>query len=87
MVLRRSHRYFFIHLKGKIEGQDFIQSTVDPCLFIRKHMIYLVYVDDCFFFAFDDSQFDKLQQKICEVNLILDRKKSLGFLGVKLTVN
>ena len=51
-------------------------------------MIYLVYVDDFFFFALDDSQFDKLQQKICEVNLTLDRKQYfLGFLDVKLTVN
>ena len=34
--LRQSPRKFFLHLTGKLEDQDFVQSTVDPYLFIKK---------------------------------------------------
>ena len=69
--LRQIPRNFFLHLKGKLEDQEFKQNTTDPCLFIKRDMIYLVYVDDCLFFAPDDSKFDNLLQKFREIDLTL----------------
>ena len=86
--LRQSPRNFFLHLKGKLEDQEFKQSTADPCLFIRNDMICLVYVDDCLFFAPDDCKFDNLLQKLREADLTLEKEDDVaGFLGVKLTVD
>ena len=41
--LRQSPRKFFLHLTGKLEDQDFVQSTVDPYLFIKKKW-YVQYI-------------------------------------------
>ena len=34
-------------LKTAFENRDFVESLSDPCVFISKEMIILVYVDDC----------------------------------------
>ena len=44
--LRQIPRNLFLHFKDKLEDQEFKQSAVDLCLFVRKYMVCLVYVDD-----------------------------------------
>ena len=34
-------------MKGNIEDRGFVESLSDPCVFISKDIIILVYVDDC----------------------------------------
>ena len=34
-------------LKTDFEDRGFVESLSDPCVFISKEMIILVYVDDC----------------------------------------
>lgn len=38
---------WFNYLKDGLEERGFKQSNVDPCLFVRKDVILLMYVDDC----------------------------------------
>jgi hypothetical protein len=40
--LKQAPRNFFLHLKGKLENIDFVQSDFDPCLFISDQVICLV---------------------------------------------
>jgi hypothetical protein len=44
--LKQAPRKFFLHLKGKLEKIDFVQSDFDPCLLISDRVNCLVYVDD-----------------------------------------
>ena len=86
--LRQSPRNFFLHLKTKLEKLNFIQSEADQCLFVRPDMICLVYVDDCLFFAPDDSKFDSMLDKLRKSNLSLEKENDVaGFLGVHLNTN
>ena len=86
--LRQSPRNFFLHLKIKLEKLDFIQSDIDPCLFVRPDMICLVYVDDCLFFAPDDSKFDYMLDKLRKSNISLEKENDIsGFLGVHINTN
>ena len=41
-----------------MEACDFKSSNIDPCIFISKDLIVLVYVDDCIILAKEDSKID-----------------------------
>ena len=82
MVDDRVPANFFLHLKSKLEGLDFVQISADPWLFVRYNMICLVYVDACLFFATDDTNFDAMLSKLRKSGLILQRESDIaGFLG------
>lgn len=49
--LVQSPRNFFKKLSKALIERGFVQSKIDPCLFIQPTMLCLVYVDDCIFFA------------------------------------
>ena len=86
--LKQSPRNFFLHLKSKLESLDFIQSSADPCLFIRSDMICLVYVDDCIFFSTDDSKFGDMLSQLRKADLTIEREDNVaGFLGVHLNID
>jgi hypothetical protein len=40
--------------------RGFVQSSMDPCLFYRKDVIIIVYVDDCLLFSSSDKTLDDL---------------------------
>ena len=46
-------------LKDVFEDSSFVESLSDPCLFISKDMIILVYVDDCIFIQKEDFTIQK----------------------------
>lgn len=48
--LKGSSRCFFKHLKGVLQDNGIMQSEQDPCLFIGKFVIVVVYVDDLLMF-------------------------------------
>ena len=53
--LCQAPRTFFEKLKSGLEERGWKQSIVDPCLFLKKGMICVVYVDDTIF-ALADSE-------------------------------
>ena len=55
---------FFLTLKEGLEDRGFKQSKNDPCLFISKDVICLVYVDDCLFFAKDGKKIDRVIERM-----------------------
>ena len=63
--LRQSPLNWFLELKSRLEARGFKQATIPrtdiaigPCLFESYDVICLVYVDDCLFFAKDETSID-----------------------------
>ena len=81
--LKNSPRNFFLHTKGKLEKLGFVQSNADPCLFISKDVICLIYVDDALFFYKDAAAIDRLTQAMKKDNILFREEDSVaGYLGV-----
>ena len=45
----KAARLWYEKLQNSLLDRDFLTSKVDPCLFMSKTMICVVYVDDCLF--------------------------------------
>jgi hypothetical protein len=56
--LRQAPRTFFEKLKSGLEERGWQQSAIDPCLFLKKGMICVVYVDDTIFATADPADLD-----------------------------
>jgi hypothetical protein len=83
--LRQAPRYFFEHLKERLESASIglVQSDRDPCLFIGKSVIVVVYVDDILFFAKEDSQIQHVIDELKDKGVAIRREGTAeGFLGV-----
>jgi Reverse transcriptase (RNA-dependent DNA polymerase) len=79
--LRQAPLRFFEYLSQNLRDRGFVASPLEPCLFIHKDMICLVYVDDCLFFAKDGSKIDAMiadLQKTFEMTIEGDVSAFLG---------
>ena len=56
--LRQAPRTFFEKLKAGLEERGWKQSVIDPCLFLKRGMICVVYVDDTIFATKDTADLD-----------------------------
>ena len=57
--LKQASYNWFENLKGVLQKRGFELSQIDPCVFISKNMIVLVYFDDCILLAKDNSTIDQ----------------------------
>lgn len=81
--LKQSPRCFFRHLRHHLEAHGARQSAEDPCLFIGKSIVIVVYVDDLLMFAKDESEFDRLISALKDAGIAIRREGTAeGFLGV-----
>ena len=85
--LRQAGNNWFYKLRGSIVAHGFQQSSVDPCLFIRRDLILVVYVDDYLLFATDDSTLDIFVLSLQE-EFVLTCDGDVGaFLGITIVRN
>jgi hypothetical protein len=56
--LVQASRNWFLKLSAIYERLGFKQSKSDPCLFLRKDMIIVLYTDDCLLYARDTNDID-----------------------------
>jgi hypothetical protein len=56
--LVQASRNWFLKLSAIYERLGFKQSKSDPCLFLRKDMIIVLYTDDCLLYARDTKDID-----------------------------
>jgi transposase InsO family protein len=84
--LKQAPRYFFTHLSRKMELCGLKQSNKDPCLFIGKTVIAVVYVDDVLFYSKSDDEIDRIITSLRNDHNILIRREgdAEGFLGVSI---
>jgi hypothetical protein len=82
--LAQSPRNFFIHTKTQLTQKlGFTQSVADPCLFISRDVICLIYVDDALLFYKNKSAVDRLTDKMTAENIQFREEEDVaGFLGV-----
>jgi hypothetical protein len=83
--LKQAPRYFFKYLKEHLESSEIglQQSKRDPCLFVGKDLIAVVYVDDILFFARDDSRIESTIELLRGKGVAIRREGTAeGFLGV-----
>jgi hypothetical protein len=62
--LVQASRNFFLKLSAIYERLGFKQSKSDPCLFLRKYMIIVLYTDDCLLYAQDTKDIDSFVQTL-----------------------
>ena len=58
--LRQAPRTFFEKLKAGLQERGWIQSEIDPCLFLKLGMICVVYVDDTIFASANVTALDAM---------------------------
>ena len=58
--LKQSRLNWFEKLKQGLEDRKFIQSKVDPCVFISKYVLVLTYVNDFIILAKEKSEIEWL---------------------------
>ena len=75
-------------LKTALEGRDFVESLSDPCVFISKKVIILVYVDDVIIISKDSGSIDEFIKSLEDgsENFDFTREGTFeSYLGVKIT--
>jgi hypothetical protein len=83
--LRQAGNNWFNKLCDSLLSRDFHQSSIDPCLFIHKDIILIVYVDDYLLFAKTDATLDYFIDSLkTEFNLTCDGDVGT-FLGIQFT--
>jgi hypothetical protein len=84
--LRQAPRHFFNYLSEHLEKHGIRQSKCDPCLFIGKSVIVIVYVGDLLLYARDKRQIDDLIAKLKEDKIWIQKERSTeGFLGIDIS--
>ena len=67
--LRQVPRKFFEKLKAGLEERGWNQSDIDPCLFLKLGMIYVVYVDDTIFAS---AHIKDLEKEIASLGISIE---------------
>ena len=74
------------NLQGDITKASFTQSQVDPCLYYRPGLIFLVYIDDCLLLSSKDELIDQGIHDLCaaEPRFNMEDQGSVNdFLGIQ----
>jgi hypothetical protein len=61
--LKQASNNWFDTLKQSLIVRGFVQSSIDPCLFIQPYCIIIMYVDNCLLFAKSDAILDSVFEK------------------------
>jgi hypothetical protein len=82
--LVQASRNWFLKLSAIYARLGFKKSKSDPCLFLRKDMIIVLYTDDCLLYARDTKEIDTFVKTLCNDNkLTLNESDPIyDFLGI-----
>ena len=81
--IRQAATNFFQYLTLEFEKLDMKPSDRDPCLFIGKKVIAIVYVDDILLFSKDDGEINRVIATLAKNGVQIRREGTAeGFLGV-----
>ena len=85
--LKQASYNWFDKLKVGLMDRDFKPSRIDPCIYLKKGMIVLTYVDDCIIVGNDMKQIDafvKSMQNGPENFILTDEGDIDKFLGIEI---
>jgi hypothetical protein len=81
--LKQSPRYFFAYITKRLIKQGLTASKYDPCLFINKSIIVIVYVDNILIYGRSEAENDKLIKRLKNDDVALHKEGTAeGYLGV-----
>ncbi len=81
--LKQSSRYFFQYLTERLVKQGLTASNLDPCLFISKRLIVVIYVDDILIHGISAKEIDELIENLKKDDISLHKEGTAeGYLGV-----
>ena len=76
---------WYEHLKKGLKERKFVQSKVDPCLFYKKNLILVIYVDDCILFSPDAKEVDAFIEDMKKDYTLEDEGDINAYLGINVT--
>jgi hypothetical protein len=86
--MRQSPRYFFKYLSARLINQGLQPSDHDPCLFLSKDIVVILYVDDLLVYGRSDEAINKFVDGMQRQEVKLRREGTAeGFLGVDISRN
>ena len=92
--LKQAPKTFFEKLKKGLEQRGFVASTMDPCLFMKKNMMVVVYVDDTIIAGPDPDAIERLIKDLGvpdseerETFALRDEGEVGDFLGIRIEKN
>jgi hypothetical protein len=81
--LVQAPKLWYEHLKDNLIARGFTPSEFDPCLFISKKVICVVYVDDCLFFSSKQEYVDDIITSLRkDMTLTIEGNDIAKFLGI-----
>jgi hypothetical protein len=81
--LKQSPRYFFHYLTKRLVKQGLIASNLDPCLFMSKTLIVMIYIDDVLIYGRSTDEIDNLIKRLRKDDIALNKEDTAeGYLGV-----
>jgi hypothetical protein len=81
--LKQSSRYFFQYLTERLVKQGLTASNLDPCLFISKRLIVVIYVDDILIYGISVKEIDELIENLKKDDISLHKEGTAeGYLSV-----
>ena len=83
--VKQAAQNWYLHLKQGLISHGFLQSNINPCLFIWNDCILVVYTNDCLMFTQDDTTIDDLCQCLSTEFLLQDEGNITGYLGIQIT--
>lgn len=86
--LKKSPRYWNQRFSDFMQNENFIKSTVDPCLYIKKcdrdTLYALLYVDDLLFFGSNEDDNKNFKIKLCTNFQMKDLGLASNYLGISI---
>lgn len=81
--LKQSPRYFFKYFTERLLKQGLTASKFDPCLFMSKTLIVIIYVDDILIYGKNDEEINDFIERMKQEDVALHREGTAeGYLGV-----
>jgi hypothetical protein len=82
---KQAARNWFQYLTQGLIAHGFVQSKIDPCLYMHNDCIMVVYTNDCLIFAKDDSTIDNLLTSLSDTYLLEDQGATNDYLGIRIS--
>ncbi len=79
---KQSSRYFFKYLTERLVKQGLTASNLNPCVFISKSLIVIIYVDNILIYGKSIKEIDQLIDNLKHGNITLHKEGTAeGYLG------
>ena len=83
--VKQAARQWYAYIHQGLLALGFRCSCIDPCLFIRKDCIILLYVDDCLLFGTSTAVIDDIIANLSRNYIIGEQGSVQDFLGIRIS--